>query len=293
MFFRENLALEQSIIYLPDYLQFARQDSPQCYYFSCSNLLTMQNLQQPLFIKNIVEECKNASIDEYDNDKYANIIIQSIIENADDLLWIADEIHEDEPDDYEGDWAEDFLGKYGVAFTMARLMNLSVTTFKPEDFNPEQLTRLLKRYGPIAIGMTTSTTLTMPENIFLFNTIKTKNKLVKNIISVDAYQDRGSHMVLLIGYDEKQKQVYFIDPNYPEFISSIHFDLLKKNLHLPEFAHVEENNLQPERIINTNIKRSIHEHSVLHEIQLNNNTEYKKRKMNDAVETNQQRQNTF
>jgi hypothetical protein len=253
----------------------------------------MQNLNEPYYIKKIVEKCKKASEYEYDDHKYAEIITDSIIENAEDLLWVADEIHEQEADDYEGDWAEDFLDKYGVAFTIARLMNLSVTSFKPEEFNPEKLIMLLETHGPIALGMTTSTTLTMPENIFALDSISTKNKRVKNILSVDAYQDQGSHLVLIIGYN--QKQVYFIDPNYPEFISRIRFDLFKKNMHLPEFVHANTNNIQPDHFINlTNKhdamdkKRKVEINNILLEANIDN-TDVKKRKLVSAIETNQQR----
>ena len=43
-------------------------------------------------------------------------------------------------------------------------MNLSVTTFNPKEFTPETLITL-ETYGPIAIGMTSSTNLSArPEN---------------------------------------------------------------------------------------------------------------------------------
>ena len=78
---------QQSIIYLPR-TTFYRARYPQCYYFSCQNLLIMQNLQDDItdYVKEIVTKCKNVSIDEYDDEKYKTIIMNTIIEYADDLL---------------------------------------------------------------------------------------------------------------------------------------------------------------------------------------------------------------
>ena len=82
----------------------------------------------------------------------------------------------------------------------------------------------------------------------------TTDKLMRNIYNVDVHQSNESH-VLLIGYNEEPtQQVYFIDPNYPDFISSIHFDLFKENLHVPEYVHVHKKTIQPDDVIyiNTN-----------------------------------------
>src|SRR5690349_15524900 len=107
---------KKETIYLPKHKNVPAQDSPQCYYFSFLHLLAMHAKQNdvPPYIKEIVDACK------HETKGYREIMIEKIIKYAEDLTRIADEIIDNEDSSYDGDWAVDFVDKYGVDFAMAR-----------------------------------------------------------------------------------------------------------------------------------------------------------------------------
>ncbi|KTD18499.1 Uncharacterised protein [Legionella lansingensis] len=242
----------KAIIYLPKHTNIPAQDSPQCYYFSFLHLRAMHGMQNnvPPYVKEIVDACK------YETGEYRDIMLNIMTKYAEDLIQIADEIIDDGGDDYEGDWIEDFLDKYGVDFAMARLLNLPVKDFEDiGNLTMTELKNILEEYGPIAIRLTRGNKLpngTLP----ISEKIKTSDGLIeRNVYSVDNYPENIPHCVLLIGAkNQPTQQVYFVDPNYPQMILSMGFNLFKRNILMAEFVHFNENTLIQDTVTFSNAK---------------------------------------
>jgi hypothetical protein len=208
----------------------------------------------PPYVKEIVETCK------HETEGFREIIIKIIIQHAEDLTWIADEIIDNEGSDYEGDWAEDFVDKYAVDFVMAKLLNLSVTEFEDVNIEKDNLTieelhNILEAYGPIAIRSKRGNNLP-DENLPVSETVVTADGLKKiNIYNVDNYPVYITHCILIIGAkDQPTQQVYFVDPNYPQAILSMEFTLFKKNILMTEFVYFKGSNLKQDKVFFSSTK---------------------------------------
>lgn len=239
-------------IYLPKHKNIPIQDSPQCYYFSFLHLLAMHGNQNnvPPYVKEIVETCKYSP-----KEQYRKIMIEKITKYAEDLTWIEDEIIDNEDSDYEGDWIEDFVDTYGVDFAMARLLNLSLKEFEDANIDKDNLTtgqlqNILEAYGPIAIRLKRGNKL-QEEKLSASEAVATSDGSIKrNIYNIDTCQVDTPHCVLLIGSkDQPKQQVYFVDPNYPEAILSMDFNLFKENILIPEFIYFDSSNLRQDNVI--------------------------------------------
>lgn len=247
---------QKEIIYLPKHTTIPTQDSPQCYYFSFLHLYAMHSIQNnaPNYVKEIVEACKHKT------DGYREIMIHILTAHAEELTWIADEIIDEEDSDYEGDWIEDFLDKYGVDFAMARLLSLSVKAL--EDINivkynltMAQLRTILQEYGPIAIRLKRGNNLPIEKLSVSEKIITLDNSLEKESYNADNYPENIPHCVLLIGAREQStQQVYFIDPNYPQIILSMQFELFKESLLMSEFVYFNKSNLKEDDVIFLTVK---------------------------------------
>ncbi|KTC79942.1 hypothetical protein Lche_1962 [Legionella cherrii] len=254
---------KKEIIYIPKHTHIPAQDSPQCYFFSFLHLRAMHKIQASVSscVSDIVQACK-----ETEND-FKKIMYKVMSAYAEDLIRIADEIIDENGEDYDGDWIEDFLDKYGVDFAMARLLDLSVTTFEDlnidtDNFKTADLAKILEQFGPIAIRLTHGNIFpqgTLP----LAEKIKSSNGLIeRNVYSADGYQENTPHTILLIGVkDQPKKQVYFIDPNYPQMILSMEFKLFKRHMLMAEFVHNSSNTLKSDEVIFLKPKMKLREDS--------------------------------
>lgn len=214
-------------------------------------------------VSDIVQACRATE------DDFKKIIYKVMSAYADDLIRIADEIIDENGEDYDGDWIEDFLDKYGVDFAMARLLDLSVTTFEDlnidtDNFKTADLAKTLEQFGPIAIRLTHGNIFpqgTLP----LAEKIKSANGLIeRNVYRADGYQVNTPHTILLIGVkNEPRKQVYFIDPNYPKMILSMEFKLFKKHMLMAEFVHHSSNTLKSDEVIFSKPKKKQRDRSDL------------------------------
>lgn len=254
---------KKEIIYIPKHTHIPAQDSPQCYFFSFLHLRAMHRIQANVSscVSDIVQACRNTK------DDFREIMYQVMSAYAEDLIRVADEIIDEEGEDYDGDWIEDFLDKYGVDFAMARLLDLSVTTFDDlnidrDIFTTTELANILENFGPIAIRLTHGNTFPQGK-LPVAEKIKSSNGLIeRNVYSVDGYQQNIPHTILLIGVKkEPKKQVYFIDPNYPQMILSMEFKLFKKHMLMAEFVHNPSNTLKSDEVIFSKPKQTLREHS--------------------------------
>ncbi len=274
MFRNNSIQAKKEFMYLPKHTNVPTQDSPQCYYFSFLHLLSMHGNQNnvPPYVEEIVNTCKDKATG------YREVIIGKITEHAESLTWVADEIIDNEDSEYDGDWAEDFVDKYGVDFALARLLNLSVKEFNDANINVDSLTtgqlkNILEIHGPIAIRLKRGNILS-DEKISASETVKTSNGLIKNIYDVDNHADIP-HCVLLIGSKEYPTQkVYFIDPNHPQMILSMNFNFFKENILIPEFVYLNGSNLEQDEVIFESVK---------HKKRKNSNDNHKTHKKTKAL----------
>ncbi|WP_182351853.1 hypothetical protein [Legionella sp. PC1000] len=183
-------------------------------------------------------------------------MINILTDHAEDLTRFGDEILDEEDSSYEGDWVVDFVDKYGVDITMAKLLNLPVKTLEDINLVKDHLSipglkNILEEYGPIAIRLTRGNNLP-GRNLSPSEKITTASGLERNIYNIDKFADNIPHCVLLIGCnDQPTQQVYFLDPNYPDMILSMGFELFKKNFLMTEFVHFSQNKLVPDEVIFT------------------------------------------
>ncbi len=259
MFFRNMSPMNRSgIIYLPKHNHVPVQSSPQCYYFTFLHLLAMHGKRDcvPSYVREIVDACQ------FQADGYREIMIDKITRYAEELVWIADEIMNDEDDDYDGDWIVDFMDKYGVDFAMARLLNLPVKEFaelnmEVNTLTPEQLGAILERFGPIAIRISRGNDLSNMGDLSVAETVRSSSGLVKSIYAVDDYPAEIPHCVLLVGCSKQPaQQVYFVDPNYPQIILSMRFELFRENILIPEFVCFARSTLKPDDVIFSSIQQA-------------------------------------
>lgn len=263
---------QPEIIYLPKYSGVPNQDSPQCYYFAFLHLLAMHGLLNsvPDFVKEIAQQCKMTVLEQH-----RQIIIDAIAQNADDLLWIADEVFDEEGSEAdvagmsgesdevseESDWAEDFFDKYGIELTIARLLNLSVIEFQKQDFTPARLSKLLLQHGPIALGCTHGNKLPQNKAVLEIDRLHSADgTFVCTVLNAENFPSSSAHYALVIGCQvQPDPRVYFIDPNYPADILSMSFEKFKSNISVPEFAYLPENKLQPDYVLHAGEFARLHD----------------------------------
>lgn len=255
--------LPLDVFYFPHYRARAKMAGPTCYYHAYRHLLDIQNVNQvPAYIENMMVQ-----IDRAENGEETNrIIYQTIIERADELLWMADEVdqlnHGDQFDDVcderamhlsqdssseESDWAQDFIDHHGFENSIARLLQLQLSQIDINEITIEQLSVCLRQFGPIAIGMRSFTQL--PNDTHQCKMVTVHNgytQETRNVYHADDYLSSSeSHYVLLIGIESSERRVFFIDPNYPTFLLSLSFNIFKNNLSTGEYAYMPMSTLSP------------------------------------------------
>lgn len=252
------------VFYFPNDRERPALAGPTSYYHAYRHLLDMHGVQiVPTYIENMMREIDRAE----DGTETSNIIYHTITDNADDLLWMADEVDqlkqaeemvfpqdnsamqlcEETDSDEEYDWAQDFIDHHGIENSIARLLDLQLWRIDCKKITLEQLAFLLHRQGPIAIGMRSFTQLPIdaqPSEIVTMHTRHIQES--REVYRADNNLSTGDGLyVLLIGIESSRRNVFFIDPNYPAILLSLSFESFKKHLSTGEYAHASENTLSP------------------------------------------------
>lgn len=253
------MPLPRDVFYFPSYRTRNPMAGPTCYYHAYRHLLDIYGIHTvPTYIETMMVRIDHAN----DGADTVAIIYQTITDYADELLWIVDEVdqlnhadsnsdasnelvllNDESSNDDSDDWAQDFIDHLGIENSIARLLHLQLSTLEIDQITIQQLTLILNQNGPIAIGMRNSTEL--PLDYARFTSVVVCSKQTgetRDAYQVDDYLKNGvSHYVLLIGIENSQRNVYFIDPNYPTIVLTLSFDVFKTNLSTGDYAHMPKN----------------------------------------------------
>ncbi len=257
--------IEESIIrdvfYFPKESNLKQQEGDLCFYYTYLNLCTLQNTLQeiPIFIGDMMDELKEREIDDR-----SEIITEYIDLNDEDLKFLEAEI-ENNPnfdnnatDDDDESWIDFFLNENGEELAIARLMNLEVAHFQSlKELTPSDLYFVVLENGPIAIPTTSA--IEIPSDRTSLSAlseeiIELKNNGARRVVFNvgDCRITSEGHYCLVIGCQIAPKAiVYFIDPNYPNAILSMPFDVFKDFISINEYVKAPVNQLKPDLIIHT------------------------------------------
>lgn len=253
--------LPLDVFYFPHYQARAAMAGPTCYYHAYRHLLDIQGVHSvPTYVEKMMTEIDRAD----DKDETIRILYQTIVEHADDLLWMADEVwqlnhdakkidesamqlSEESSSDEDNDWAQDFIDEYGIEGSIARLLNLHLSQVNVKKMSIAQLSSLLHNHGPIATGMIKYTQLPHDlQQCEMVTAYTSHTHETRNVYHADNYLTScEGHYVFVIGIESSRNKVFFIDPNYPTILLSLSFELFKKNLSIGEYAHVSKNTINP------------------------------------------------
>lgn len=256
MFSHPRLIPLQPIYFYPAYTPLQTQGGPTCYYHAYLHLLAIHQLpQEPLFVTEMMRTIESLSEDA--PTEAEDVIYETILTHADNLLWIADEMATNndrmESDDMassDDDWAQDFVDEYGREASVAKLMNLQLCNLNTNKLTLSELIDILSKFGPVATGMERSSDLSSLDELDR-QVYVGSGGVSRQLINVDDREYRGCHYVMVIGADPNKQRVYIIDPNYPEYIFSMNFNIFKSNLTTGEYVTVKQKTIAPQLVIIT------------------------------------------